>query len=402
MSVSLGANGANYNYPETGDLSWGANATNFASAVSAALAKLGLGSTLSTDAVIDITSTSKGIRIPSMTTTQRNAIVTPATGLLIFNTTSNRINFYYSGWKEIIINGETSNVGIGTDSPAYKLDVNGDIRSNSIIIVNDVGSIRSVPGILQLQAGTSGIEIVNNANNSVFVKITSIGYVGIGTSSPAVKLDVNGDIKTNSVIRVNDVGFIRSVPGILQVQGGTSGLEILNNDGNAFFVKITSTGYVGIGTTPSYQLHLSADSAGKPSTNVWTITSDERIKDNIVLADLDRCYEIVKNLPLKKYAWKYYDTTQAPDQNMLGWIAQDVQTYFPKSVNVSKFVTKKEVKENDVIIEQEESIDDCLNLNADQINKVLYGAVQKLQAIVETQQAKILELENRINTLEGN
>ena len=37
MSVSLGANGSNYNYPETGELSWGANATNFASAVSGSI-----------------------------------------------------------------------------------------------------------------------------------------------------------------------------------------------------------------------------------------------------------------------------------------------------------------------------------------------------------------------------
>ena len=52
-------------------------------------------------------------------------------------------------------------------------------------------------------------------------------------------------------------------------------------------------GYVGIGTTnPGYLLHVNTDSAGKPGAGgLWTVPSDERIKENISLANLDRCYE---------------------------------------------------------------------------------------------------------------
>ena len=47
-------------------------------------------------------------------------------------------------------------------------------------------------------------------------------------------------------------------------------------------MRITDTGYVGIGdSSPSYQLELSTDSAAKPSTNTWTISSDERLKQNM-------------------------------------------------------------------------------------------------------------------------
>ncbi len=128
MSVSLGANGSNYNYPETGDLSWGANATNFASAVSAALAKLGLGATLTDTAVINVSSTTKGVLIPSMTTTQRDAISTPATGLIIYNTTSNRLNFYFSGsWRELVTNG------VLTASRVVITDSNGNYPATSAI-----------------------------------------------------------------------------------------------------------------------------------------------------------------------------------------------------------------------------------------------------------------------------
>lgn len=376
MSVSLGANGSNYNYPETGELSWGANATNFASAVSAALAKLGLGATLTDTAVINISSTTKGVLIPSMTTTQRDAISTPATGLIIYNTTSNRLNFYFSGsWRELVTNGVltasrvvitdsngnytttnaifidgSSNIGIGTLTPASRLHVIGSTSSDARIIVDQ-------------NAATGGGYLAVRRNGS------TIGIVG-----------VDGAI----------VGGTSDNLGIFAENGAS--IKFYTNGSATQKMILTTGGNLGLGNiAPNYQLELSVDSAGKPSTNVWTITSDERIKENIELADLDICYNTVKNLPLKKYKWKYYDLNQAPDQNMLGWIAQDVQQYFPKAVNVSKFK-----------ISETESIDDCLNLNSDQINKALYGAVQKMQTLIETQQAKILELENRINTLEGN
>ncbi len=55
---------------------------------------LGVGSTIDASAIVDITSTTKGALKPRMTTTQRDAIGTPATGLEIYNTTTNTPNFY--------------------------------------------------------------------------------------------------------------------------------------------------------------------------------------------------------------------------------------------------------------------------------------------------------------------
>jgi len=57
--------------------------------------QIGLG-TLTPDASasLDITSTTRGFLLPRMTTTQRNAITSPATGLSIYNTTTSDIEFY--------------------------------------------------------------------------------------------------------------------------------------------------------------------------------------------------------------------------------------------------------------------------------------------------------------------
>lgn len=51
-------------------------------------------STPDVTAALDIVSTTKGLLIPRMTTAQRNAIVSPATHLLITNTTTNRIEHF--------------------------------------------------------------------------------------------------------------------------------------------------------------------------------------------------------------------------------------------------------------------------------------------------------------------
>ncbi|MEI6765950.1 MAG: PKD domain-containing protein [Bacteroidota bacterium] len=52
-------------------------------------------------AMLDIKSNDKGLLVPRMTTGARDSIVTPAEGLLIFNTTSKCFNFYKSGsWFE--------------------------------------------------------------------------------------------------------------------------------------------------------------------------------------------------------------------------------------------------------------------------------------------------------------
>jgi hypothetical protein len=45
-------------------------------------------------AMLDVKSTTKGMLIPRMTTTERNVISSPATGLMIYNTTTNQFNFH--------------------------------------------------------------------------------------------------------------------------------------------------------------------------------------------------------------------------------------------------------------------------------------------------------------------
>jgi len=52
-------------------------------------------------AQLDVVSTTKGFLPPRMTTTQRNAITSPAAGLIIYNTTTAKLNVYTTAWEAI-------------------------------------------------------------------------------------------------------------------------------------------------------------------------------------------------------------------------------------------------------------------------------------------------------------
>lgn len=56
-----------------------------------------------TTALLEMSSTTKGFLLPRMTTTQRDNIVSPATGLMIYDTTTNKVSVYNgTAWKYLL------------------------------------------------------------------------------------------------------------------------------------------------------------------------------------------------------------------------------------------------------------------------------------------------------------
>ncbi|MES2703284.1 MAG: tail fiber domain-containing protein [Bacteroidota bacterium] len=97
------------------------------------------GASAHSSAMLDVRSTSKGMLVPRMTAVQKNAISSPATGLMVYQTDSTAGFYYYNGtaWQTIsataasqwtatgtnISNNNTGNVGIGTSTPKARLHV---------------------------------------------------------------------------------------------------------------------------------------------------------------------------------------------------------------------------------------------------------------------------------------
>jgi hypothetical protein len=208
--------------------------------------------------------------------------------------------------------------------------------------------------------------------------------LGVGVPQPTQSLDVNGAITvsgsvispqfTNNFLGTSNsflgniwmnttTGYISSTGAIYARRGGFSTMNI------------------GVNTTalPAFDLLLQRDSAAKPLTNTWTITSDERVKKFITLADLDVCYSTIKAIPLKYYEWAIPDF-EANDKRSLGYIAQDVEKVFPKAVEKI----------------EAHGFDDCRTLNTDQIIKMCHGALQKVMERLEIAEAEIKNLKAKI------
>ena len=250
----------------------------------------------------------------------------------------------------------TGDVGIGTTSPSAKTHIVGsDILygENSADAVNrptiSLGWNSTTQARLGLTyfsgAPTLGWSLeTRDAGASVAaVTITGAGNVGIGAASPGAKLTVFGNNGTFGMSAFFSLSS--SVAGIAMGNTGTvgyiQGATTATSGLSAAIGLQVNGGNVGIGTaSPNYKLDLFTDSAGKPGVGgLWTVVSDERIKTDITPADLDRCYEIVKSVPLKHFGFApgVYTDDQINDKHSLGWIAQDVQKVFSKAVSVKPF-----------------------------------------------------------------
>ena len=155
------------------------------------------------------------------------------------------------------------NVGIGTTSPVSKLEVNGGADAIATVTGTTTAArldikTNSYHRFLQTIESDGRFRLYNQTTSTEQLTVTNAGNVGIGTTSPNNKLDVNGGARVNGILTLNR----GSIAGLKFSRGSDFYLGI-DNSGNLNFLNDSASslgvwkndGNVGIGTTsPSYKL----------------------------------------------------------------------------------------------------------------------------------------------------
>jgi hypothetical protein len=197
------------------------------------------------------------------------------------------------------------------------------------------------------------------------MRITSVGNVGIGTSSPG-----SGIVPAlNSKLHVLGTGIQALIlqsnanAAILYAQGSNQAsvalcdptattdfkiLDIQSTTGKMFFRRVNDAysaaaangmvidyttnpnGNVGIGQpNPTHQLELGTDNAAKPGTNTWTVISDVRTKRNV--RPFTEGLETL--LQLRPTSFEYNGEADSPDGlEGIGLVAQEAAEVIPSCV----------------------------------------------------------------------
>lgn len=191
----------------------------------------------------------------------------------IYTNSSNSLLLQTGGSDRIAVNS-SGNVGIGTTSPGLKLHIAG--ATSQGVQIEDATLSRSTymtqeNGFFTINAGGgNGIKLISDGSSNTFVLKND--NVGIGTTSPTNKLEVDGG-SSEVAVRISTANTGASAASLVLANSSKTafndGLQIIHGAGVTKFNDLAGTnlmsldlsnGKVGIGTTSpgSYKLALSS------------------------------------------------------------------------------------------------------------------------------------------------
>ena len=268
------------------------------------------------------------------------------------------------------------NIGIGTTAPSEKLTVNGNIRVTQDINILEGRSLKfNASSFITPENGVSGAEVSSVGSFTVKtgssplerMRISSVGNVGIGTTTPDSTFSVastsgtlvsrfQGSVSTGCLIGIDQATLANWRFG---QPAGQNAFAFYGFGGGSHpeFMRIDGVGNVGIGTsTGSDKLNVSQASGStilslrsqgtsgtfavvfqnpngivgnitiSGTTTSYNTSSDKRLKENIV--DSQSASNDIDSVQVRQFDWKADNKHQE-----YGFIAQELKEVAPYAVH---------------------------------------------------------------------
>jgi hypothetical protein len=275
-----------------------------------------------------------------------------------------------SGGDAILVAGISSQT---TTTNYYKGGKGGD------------GALNNITNTQTYYAGGGTAGANTNTGTDTNTQIAPLGGGGIGALAP----NGNGTNGTNGLGGGGGGGDWERSAG---TTGGT-GIVIMRyrkianykigNFSGDFKIIATSTAN---NNTEYLRIAENGSSIYNPTGSpLWSTVSDKRIKENIERASYEKCYNNIDNLELYRFNYISELNNINKDLKQLGYIAQEVNEIFPKSVS------------SQTLYNSSLSISDLLSIDITQINYTLFGSVKRLIELIKNKILRLEKLENILN-----
>lgn len=216
---------------------------------------IGIGtSSPSSSAKLDVSSTTQGFLIPRMTQAQRDAIGTPATGLMIFQTNNTPGFYYYTGsaWQAVSASGSSSASGV---------DVYGTGEAGALTISANTDWTTSPPASLNFQYSSitvnAGVTFTVPSGTKLHCSgnVTISGTINVAPSNNTFKASNGERGIAHSMAVFSDNTFIpqavraAAIPGYINIPsfgggsgaGGVAGNNVGGGGGGSFAIYAKGT-----------------------------------------------------------------------------------------------------------------------------------------------------------------
>ncbi len=281
------------------------------------------------------------------------------------------------------------NVGIGITTPSSQLHLyngnpgslspyyTGQIRADSsgntgVLLSTPTANAAYIYHNTPLDGASAGIKFDGNSrfmsfftvNGTERMRIDNVGNIGIGTTSPAYKLDVIGKINGSSVTRASY--FLGTGP-LAEYDSSSGGLYMGFTSGGAYVRSVADNGggaasmvlQIGNGNdavtiSAARAIRFNAYGAGSLSTDSSgniSATSDARAKDTV--GDFTTGLAAVRQLQPKKYHWKKSTGLNTDDLNVSVYAQDLIAAGIPEAVATQRTEDEMETVDLTVMVDEE-------------------------------------------------